>query len=54
MKTITKQMVIDRLVKSGCNILDATENVNNNFDYVQAHYDGISIARFAEISWCLD
>jgi len=54
MQRITKKSVINYLVKTGCNVLDATENVNQNFEYIKAHYEGLTVARFAYISWRLD
>jgi hypothetical protein len=51
--TITeKSKVINRLVRIGNNLENATKYANEHYEYVSKHY--IGVAKMAEVIMCLD
>lgn len=47
LKTTQKQKVINKLVKNGNNLENATKYANEHFDYVSRYYKGVS--KMAEV-----
>ena len=51
-KITEKAKVINRLVRIGQNLENATKYANEHYDYVSKHYIGVS--KMAEVIMCLD